>query len=158
MASFPANTGPSPGESRVVREPGVEYSREEPSIAELLGGLVGDAQTLVRKEIDLAKEEARQELDKAKQGAISIGIGAAIAAAGGILLSHMLALLLQALLPIPLWASYLIVGALLAIIGGVLAWQGANRMKEVDPVPRETVDSVRKDVEWLKEQNPSDKI
>ncbi len=132
-------------------------STSEPSIAELIGGLVADAQTLVRKEVDLAKAEVRNEINKAQQGAIALGIGAGIAVLGGIFLLLMLAQLLVAWFAIPLWASYLIIGAVL-LIGGIAALaQGRSRLKQVDPVPRETIDSVRKDVEWLKEQNPSDK-
>ena len=60
------------------------------------------------------------------------------------------------------WAALgvsLLVGYTLGSIGGgLMLMQGLKRMKEVDPVPRETIESVRKDVQWIKEQNPSDKI
>jgi hypothetical protein len=51
----------------------------------------------------------------------------------------------------------LIVGAIFAIGGGLLLKQGMKRIQDVDPVPRETIESVRKDVQWIKEQSPSDK-
>jgi len=130
----------------------------EPSVADLISGLVGDAQQLVRREIDLAKREVTIEIDKVKQGAVALGIGAGAAIIGALLLAHMLVYLVQTLTDLPLWVSYLIVGALFAIGGGVALMQGLKRIKEVDPVPRETIESVRKDVQWIKEQNPSDKI
>lgn len=129
---------------------------EDAPIATLLGDLLNDAQTLVRREVDLAKTEIRMEIDKARQGAIVLGIGAGAAAIGGIFLLLMVVHLLF-LLGLPLWASYLIVGAVLLIGGLIALQQGISRLKRVDPVPRETIDSVRKDVEWIKEQNPSDR-
>jgi hypothetical protein len=131
---------------------------DEGSISHLLSGLVADAQTLVRREIDLAKTEVAGELNKAKQGGILIGAGVGLAVVGGILLGHMLAHLLQDVFDISLWISYLVVGALLTLGGVLLLRQGAARMSTINPVPQETIDSVRKDVEWIKEQNPSDKI
>jgi hypothetical protein len=131
---------------------------DDTSVAELISGLVNDAQQLVRREIDLAKREVTIELDKVKQGAVALGIGAGVAIVGALLLAHMLVYLVQALTGLSLWVSYLIVGAVFAIGGGLMLMQGLKRMKEVDPVPRETIESVRKDVQWIKEQNPSDKI
>ena len=130
---------------------------EEQSLARMLGDLVGDAQQLVRREIDLAKHEIHVEIDHAKQGAVSLGIGAGVAALGGILLLLMLVYALHEGLNLSLWLSYLIVGGITTLIGAVLLVQGANRLKHVDPVPRETIDSVRKDVEWISQQTTSDK-
>jgi hypothetical protein len=132
-------------------------SDDEGSVSQLLSGLVADAQTLVRREIDLAKTEVSAELQKAREGGMLLGAGVGLAVVGGILLGHMLAHLLQDVFDISLWISYLVVGAVLAVAGVVLLRQGASRMSEVDPVPHETIDSVRKDVEWIKEQSPSDR-
>jgi hypothetical protein len=131
---------------------------DDTSVADLISGLVNDAQHLVRREIDLAKREVTIELDKLKQGAVALGIGAGVAIIGTLLLAHMLVYLVQDLTGLSLWVSYLIVGAVFAIGGGIMLMQGLKRMKEVDPVPHETIESVRKDVQWIKEQNPSDKI
>lgn len=139
------------------RERQADVRSDEGSIAELLGGLIHDAQQLVRREIDLAKTEVSSEVDKVKQGAISLGAGIGAATIGGILLGHMLAHLLQDVFDISLWVSYLVVGGLLAIAGVILLRRGAAQMSKVDPVPHETIDSVRKDVEWIAQQNPSDK-
>ncbi len=135
-----------------------EQPQTESSIATLLSGLVVDAQTLVHREIDLAKTEVRVEIDKARNGVIALGAGMAVAAIGAVLLGHMLVYLINDLLNLSMWVAYLIVGALFAIIGAVLLQRGVEQMKQIDPVPHETIESVRKDVEWIKEQNPSDKI
>jgi hypothetical protein len=130
----------------------------EATIATLLGDLIGDAQTLIRKEFELARHEVTVEVDKARQGAINLGIGGGILAVGALFLLLMIVHILHEVVTMPLWLAYLVVGGVLAIIGGILLIIGKNRLEQVDPMPRETIESVRKDVEWLKEQNPSDKI
>jgi hypothetical protein len=124
-------------------------SAEGSSIAQLLGDIVADAQLLMRKEFELAREEIKGEIDKARTGAISLGVGAGIAAVGALLLVLALVHGLAALFEMPLWASYLIVGALLAIGGGIALSAGINRVKTIDPMPRQAIDSVRKDVETV---------
>lgn len=158
MTGYPSDRTEAHGAYERERERNASSAGDDGSIAHLLSGLVADAQTLVRREVDLAKREVTSELDKAKQGGILIGAGVGLAVVGGILLGHMLAHLLQDVFDISLWISYLAVGGLLTVGGVLLLRQGAARMSKVDPVPHETLDSVRKDVEWIKEQNPSDKI
>ena len=132
-------------------------AEDQGSVSELITGLIADAQALVRREIDLARTEVTTELNKARQGGVLIGAGVGLAVVGGILLGHMLAYLLQDVFEIALWISYLVVGGLLTLGGVLLLRQGASRMSDISPMPHETIESVRKDVEWIKEQNPSDR-
>jgi hypothetical protein len=158
MAGQTATHGLTPEEEALLRQQLAQPAREnEPSIAELLSGLIADAQALVHREVDLAKREITIEIDKVKQGSVAIGIGAGLAVVGGLLLGHMLVYVLHDLLSLALWLAYLIIGALLTIGGGVALRQGMSRMAHIDPVPHATIDSVRKDVEWISEQNPSNK-
>lgn len=130
----------------------------EPSLAQLVSTLIGDAQGLVRKEFSLARHEIQQEIEKARQGAIILAIGGGILAMGGILLLVALVQGLVLWFNLPVWVSYLIVGGAFAIVGGILVAMGGERLKQVNPVPEQAIDSVRKDISWLKEQSPSDKI
>lgn len=159
MTIPPSDPRVQPGTGPFEREhvTGTSEARD-PSIAALVGDLIGDAQALVRREVDLAKQEFSSEISKAQQGAIVIGGGLGVAAIGGVLLGHMLALLLQSVLNIPLWVTYLIAGGGFLIVAAILLLMGRKRLQRVDPVPRETIDSLRKDVQWIREQNPSDKI
>jgi uncharacterized membrane protein YqjE len=126
----------------------------EPSLAELMGSLVSDAQTLVRKEIELARTELSDELTKLKQAGLVLGVGAAVAGVGALLLVLMLVQLLIAWGLAP-WLAYLIVGGALLAIGALALLGGVRRVQSIDPLPRETLDTVREDVEWLKEQSQS---
>lgn len=147
------------GESRRPLGAGPPLQEQtEPSLAQLLGGLIGDAQTLVRREIDLARAEVTTEIDRARRGAILLGIGAGVAAVGALFLLVAGAELLIALNLLDRWVAYLLIGGTCAIFGALTLIVGVKRFQELDPVPRQTIDSIRKDVSWLSEQSQSDKI
>jgi uncharacterized membrane protein YqjE len=126
---------------------------EPPSVASLVGGIISDAERLVQQELKLAKKEIQQEWDKAKVagGALLIGLGVMLVAA--ILLTQMVVELLnQYAFPGNHWVSYLIVGAILAAVGGVLFYMGKKQADEISLVPPETAESLKENVQWL--QNP----
>ena len=51
------------------------------------------------------------------------------------------------------WVLYPFYGAVLwAIVGGVLYTLGRKRMKDVDPVPRQTVETLKEDAQWVRDQ------
>jgi len=60
-------------------------------------------------------------------------------------------LILVLALAIPAWASALLITVLWAAVAGALALQGRNRLREMGkPVPEKTVETVKEDVQWLK--------
>jgi hypothetical protein len=111
------------------------------SIGELLSDISSDLSTLMRQEVALAKAELSQSAKQAGKGA---GMFAGAGVAG-----HMVLLFIS----IALWWSIgnatgrgwsaLIVAAIWAIIGAVLASMGRKEMKNVTGVPR-TADTVKK--------------
>jgi uncharacterized membrane protein YqjE len=134
-----------------------EGGAAEPSLSRLVGSLLDDTQALVHKEIELARVELRAELEKARQAGIAMGLGAAVAGVGALLLVIMLVQMLIAFVGLAPWMAYMLVGGTLTIIGVMALIAGARRARMVDPVPHEAIESVRKDVEWLKERSPSDR-
>jgi hypothetical protein len=135
-----------------------EREREsETSIATLLSGIVADAQELVRQEIALARQEVREEISTAKDAGIKLGIAGAVLAIGGLLLVLTLAQGLADLLNWPAWAGYGLVGVVLAIVGYFLLSAAQKRMSEIHPVPEKTVETLKENVEWLKDRTTSDR-
>jgi Putative Actinobacterial Holin-X, holin superfamily III len=133
-------------------------SNAEPSLAQLLSGIVNDAKELLRQELALAKHEIREDLRKTKTAMLSLGVGIGVAAIGGLLLIIMLVHLLNALAGLPLWACYGIVGGLLIIVGGVLLLIAKNTIARIDVVPPQTVETMKENVQWIKERATSDRI
>jgi hypothetical protein len=120
------------------------------SIGNLVSQVAGDVSTLFRQEVALAKEELKAEAVKAgKAGGMLAGAGFA-GYMVAVLLSLALVFALGAVMPLG-WAA-LIVAVIWAIIGGVLYAVGRNRMKDVDPVPRQTVETLREDAQWVRDQ------
>ena len=121
------------------------------SVGELMSNVMKDLSTLVRQEMELAKAEVKAEAGKAAKGAGMLG-GAGFA--GYMVLLFLSIALWQGLANVmdAGWAA-LIVAVLWAIIGGVLYANGRKKLKDVDPVPHRTVDTIKEDAEWLK--NPT---
>jgi uncharacterized membrane protein YqjE len=126
----------------------------EQSMGELFKQLSDDMSKLVRQELKLAQAEMTEKGKKA-------GIGAGMFGAAGIV--AMLALLtLTACLVAALatgmdvWLAALIVTVVYAAVGGGLALMGKQRVSDATPpMPEQTIDSVKEDVEWAKTQLPS---
>jgi len=133
-------------------------SHAEPSLAQLLTGIANDAKELLRQELALAKHEVREDLRKTKTAMLSLGIGVGVAAIGGLLLILMLVHLLNALAGLPLWACYGIVGGLFLIMGGVLLLIAKHTIARIDVVPPQTVETMKENVQWIKERATSDRI
>jgi Putative Actinobacterial Holin-X, holin superfamily III len=130
--------------------PGV--STREPTVPQLLTGLMQDAQQLLRQEVALATHELRRELRTTLRAVMSLGISIGIAAIGGWLLILMLVHLLQALTALPRWAYDGIVGGLLAAGGIGLLVLGTQTLAQLHLMPQDTVDTMKENVQWLKEQ------
>lgn len=123
----------------------------ERSIGELFADLARETSTLVRQEVQLAKTELTQKATFVAKNAVFIAAGGLIAYAGFVVLLVGLAFLINRI-GLPLWLSALLVGLVVAGVGGFLALKGLKGLKEADPVPHQTVETVKEDVRWAKEQ------
>jgi uncharacterized membrane protein YqjE len=124
----------------------------ERGTGELVKELSSQVSTLVHQEVELAKAEMAEKGRKAGIGAGMFG-GAGIAAL--LMLGSLTAFLIIVLaLAIPAWAAALLATGLWAGVAGVLALQGREKLQAVGgPVPEKTVETVKEDVQWLKNRN-----
>ena len=118
----------------------------QPGVASMVGGILEDAQKLVRQEIALAQREVAKAWDKGKIAAALLAIALVLFNVGGGLLGIMLAKLLYQLLPNHEWACFGIVGGLVALLGGVLIYHGVRRINEVHVLLPQTAETLREDV------------
>ena len=128
--------------------------RQERSIGELFGQLTQDMTLLVRQEVQLARTEMTEKLSKLTTNLISVGAGGFVAYLGGLALMAALILAVRDLANISLAWSALIVGGILAIVGYVMLQRGLKDLKRTDPTPRRTVETIKDDIQWAKEQRP----
>ncbi|HZA91797.1 MAG TPA: phage holin family protein [Gemmatimonadales bacterium] len=125
--------------------------RDERSLGELFAELARETSTLVRQEVQLAKAELTQSASEAGRGIASLVAGGAIAYAGllFLLLAAVLALWDAGLEP---WLSALIVGLVVVAIGAFLVMRAREALKPANLAPRRTVETLKEDQEWAKEQ------
>ena len=126
--------------------------KEDRSIGELFGQLSQDMTLLVRQELQLARAEMSDKISRLTTNLISVGAGGFVAYLGGLALVAALILAIRDLANISLAVSALIVGAVLAIAGYMMLQKGLKELKRVDLAPRRTVESLKDDVQWAKEQ------
>jgi Putative Actinobacterial Holin-X, holin superfamily III len=127
--------------------------RERP-IGDLVKQLAGQTSTLVRQELDLAKAEMSQKATVAGKGAGLLGGAAVVGLLAAGALTACLILALSEV--VPDWLAALIVAVVMGAVAAVLAMQGRNRIRAATPpVPEQTVETVKEDVEWAKTRTPS---
>jgi hypothetical protein len=150
----PPGLVPPPGEGVLVEGPAKGPGGDSRSLGDLFGELATETTTLVRQEVALAKKEIREEIRTVAKNVAEIVAGGALAYAGLIVLLTGLGLLLGELLFDAEWLGLLVVGALVAAVGGALAKKGLDTLKRMDPTPERTLETLKEDKEWLKHQTP----
>jgi uncharacterized membrane protein YqjE len=126
------------------------------SLGELLKQLSQETTRLVHQELELAKAELTQKGKQAGQGAGMFGGAGALGLAALGALTACFILALNAIMPA--WLAALLVAVVYGIIAFVLVKQGQARMKAMgSPVPEQTIETVKEDVEWAKTQMRSDR-
>ena len=123
----------------------------EQSTAELVKSLTEQVSRLVRDELKLAEHEMTSKAKRLGRGAGMFGGGGLIALYGvGCLLA---AAIIALALAVPAWLAALIVGLVLLAAAGMAALVGKRQVGKAAPAaPEQTVQSIRADVEEIKER------
>ena len=130
-------------------DPATQPKRPDASLGELLADMTRDLGTLFRKEIELAKTEARDEASRAAKAAGMVGIAGLSAWLALVMLSLALAWLLDQGLNTAL--SFAIVGLSWAIAAAVLVTAGRRKLADLKALPQ-TKQTIKEDVAWAKAQ------
>jgi membrane protein len=137
--------GPNGGSgSRANANPG------DVSTVRLVGQVAGDVGTLVKKEVELARQEITEALmARVKAIAAFVAIGVIGMFIVGFLGAAGAAALAQVM---PLWLALLIVAAAFLLLAGMAAVFGIARIKKPPLKPEKTKQTIKEDVEWAKAQ------
>ncbi len=128
----------------------MQEERDNRSIGELIAELSRETTTLVRQELQLAKAEMSQKASRAGKNVGFLVVGGVVAYTG--LLAIIAAVVIVLGNVIALWLSALVVGAVIAAVGLILVIKGANTLRQEDPTPQETIETLKEDREWLRDQ------
>ncbi len=126
-------------------------SGEDRSAAELVRLLSEQVSVLVRDELKLAQLEMTRKGKQAGLGAGLLGGGGLVALYGTGCLIACVVIALSGV--VAAWAAALIVGAVLLAVAAAAALAGKGRLqKAAPPVPDEAVDSIKSDVQEIRER------
>ena len=124
--------------------------KNEKSIGELCADLARDTSALMRQEVALARAEIGGSAKKLAPNLMSLGIGGAVGFAA------LLAIVAAAIIALANWlpwaAAALVVGIALGIAAALLVSKALTALRTVDFTPRQTVETLKEDARWAKEQ------
>jgi len=129
----------------------MQQTNDERSLGDLFGDLARDMGTLVSQEVSLARTELTEKAAQVGKDVAMLAVGGLVAYAG-LLAIIASVIVLIADRGVPLWVSALIVGAVVALIGYLLVQRGISALKRQDLTPRQTLESLKEDTQWAKEQ------
>jgi membrane protein DedA with SNARE-associated domain len=121
------------------------------TVPQLFTDVINQLTSLFRTEVRLARAEVSENLSH-------VGSGAGLLVAGAVLIMPGLVILLQAGVAAlidqgfqPHWAA-LIVGGTVILLGIVLAWLGARRLRPSSLVPQKTLEQLQRDAAVARRQ------
>ncbi len=127
-----------------------QITKDERSLGDLFSELAGETGTLIRQEVALAQVELTQKATKVGKNVGFLVVGGAVAYAA--LLALLTALIIGLGTVIGYGFSALIVGIVVAVAAAILIMSALNALKSVEVMPRQTVETIKEDAQWLKDQ------
>jgi hypothetical protein len=127
-----------------------ERPKEDRSLGELFAELTDETRTLIRQEVELAKVELSEKAARVGKDVGYLAAGGAVAYAG--LLTLVGALVLGLSNYITLGWSALIIGIIVAFIGGFLVYRGFNDLRNANLAPRRTIQTLKETKTWMKRE------
>ena len=106
-------------------------------------------QEIFRSEVRLAKVEIREEATQAVSSAVWVIAGLIGALSAWIFLLWTTAYALGTTMP--MWAATLVIAVAMAVAASVLMVTGIRKFKRVKAVPERTVESLKENLEWMKQ-------
>ena len=119
-------------------------------LGSLISGVIKDLQDLLRAEIQLARTEIKEDATAAGKGIAFLVAGALI----GLVAFFFLMLAASYFLDkyVDRWAGPLIVAAALGLIAAILALSGRSKLRARNLKPEQTIETLKEDQQWAKQQ------
>ena len=125
----------------------------------LLSRLGDDVVQLINSQFALFKVEIKEDVNAYIRGAITIAVGAVVALIGFALLNVALAFGVSTLFaqtnlsePATYALGFVVTGVFYLLVGGIVVMAIKSRLAKQDLVPTRSVQELRKDKEWLKNE------
>jgi uncharacterized membrane protein YqjE len=129
------------------------------SLPNLFGRLGDDVMQLFNSQLALFKVEIKEEANAYARGVTMIAIGAVIATVGFALLNVAIAFAVSTLFaqanfsqPASYALGFVVTGGFYLLVGAIVVMAMKSRLSRQDLVPQRTVQELRKDKQWLKNE------
>ena len=153
-------------ERRAAAVPATQHSQADiESLPALFGRLGDDVVELLDTKLTLLRVELKEDVSVYGRAGTLLGIGAAIATVGFALVNVAIAFFISMLFgnddstavvqrygPGSYGLGFLITGLVYLVIGGIIAYVGKNRLAARSSAPNRSLDELRKDKQWLKNE------
>jgi hypothetical protein len=128
----------------------MQVVKEERSLGDLFSELAADTGTLVRQEVALAQAELSGKATRVGKQVGFLAVGGAIGYAA--MLAIMAGVIIGLSNFIPAWIAAILVGAVVGATSFFLISSAIERLKNTNLKPEESVESIKEDAQWLKNQ------
>ncbi len=130
-----------------------EYG-EDTSIPTLIRGLLDDARSLVREELQLARAELREEATQMQTVAVAFGIAAVVGLIGAAVLSVAIGSLIAYYASWPVWIGYGVVGIVWLVCAWIAVAYARGRLRDVRAIPN-TAQTMKENMTWMQNKSAS---
>ena len=127
-----------------------QVMKVERSLGELFSELASETSSLVKQEVSLAQTELTEKAITVGKDIGFLVVGGAVGYAA--LLSFTAAVIIGLSYFIPAWIAALIVGLVISVVAYLLVTSALTSLKKTSLAPRQTVETLKEDAQWLKDQ------
>ena len=128
----------------------MQMKNDERSLGDLFSELAAETGTLVRHEVALAQAEMTAKASRVGKNVGFLAVGGAVGYAA--MLAILGGIIIGLSYFMPAWLAAIIVGAVVGIVAFMLISSALAELKKTNIKPEETVESIKEDAQWLKDQ------
>lgn len=143
----------------LTRTNGLDTRNDAEGLPTLFSRLGDDVMQLFNSQLALFKVEIKEEASAYARSVTMIAIGAVIATVGFALLNVAIAFAVSTLFaqanfsqPASYALGFVVTGGFYVLVGAIVVMLMKNRLAKQDLVPQRTVQELRKDKQWLKNE------
>jgi len=124
--------------------------RKEPTVTELVSGIVNDTQALIRQQMDLMKAEIKHDVKRTADGAKYFGVGFFLCIVGGFFFLVSIVYFVGWLFPnLPEFAWWAGTGGLMLVAGLIAFYLGKRVFDSFNPLPDKSLNAMQENLSWI---------
>ncbi|MEO8572446.1 MAG: phage holin family protein [Pyrinomonadaceae bacterium] len=125
-------------------------NKDERSLGDLFSELASETGNLVRQEVALAQAEITSKATRVGKNVGFLAVGGAVGYAA--LLAILAGVVIGLSYFMPAWIAAILVGLVIGAVAFFMISSALEDLKNTNLKPEETVDSIKEDAQWLKDQ------